>query len=91
MSAQTLEITLCRLYTDPLFRSQFMNDPKQALLSFDLTEDERNSLLKIDKAGLLMASKSFFHKRKKRYSSQTFLKKVSMKVKKWINENMGFL
>ena len=86
-----LEFTLCRLYTDPLFRSQFLSDPKQALQNFDLTEDEKNSLLKIDKAGLLMASKSFFHKRKKRFSSQKFLNKVLIKLKKWTIENMSFL
>ena len=87
MSAQMLDFTLCRLYTDPLF----LSDPKQALQNFDLTEDEKNSLLKIDKAGLLMASKSFFYKRKKRFSSQKFLNKVLIKLKKWTIENMSFL
>lgn len=67
MSAQSFEITLARLYTDPAFRNQFMADPKRTLVNCDLTAEEQDDLMAIDRAGLLMASRSFLHKRKKRF------------------------
>lgn len=70
MSAQSFEVVLARLYTDPAFRNQFINDPKGTLMNCDLTTEEQNDLMAIDRAGLLMASRSFHHKRKKRFSNQ---------------------
>lgn len=67
MSSQSFEITLARLYTDPAFRNRFMADPEDTLADCDLTADEQNDMMAIDKAGLLMASRSFLHKRKKRF------------------------
>lgn len=81
LSAQTFELTLARLYTDPVFRSQFLSDSLVALKNCELTDDERKSLLKIDQAGLLMASHSFLHKRKKRFSNRSVLKKLTFKLK----------
>ena len=69
MSAQTFELTLAKLYTDPDFRKLFLNDPQSALAACELTPTERNALLAIDKAGLIMASHSFMHKREKRKKS----------------------
>lgn len=66
MSAQTFELTLAKLYTDPNFRKLFLNDPQSALAQCELSSDEHTALLAIDKAGLIMASHSFMHKREKR-------------------------
>lgn len=66
MSAQTLELTLAKLYTDPDFRKAFLNDPTNALTHCNLSEEEHAVLLTIDKAGLIMASHSYMHKRQKR-------------------------
>lgn len=66
MSAQSFELTLARLYTDTEFRALFLASPWQALADCDLSEQERAQFLLIDKAGLIMASHSFLHKRKKR-------------------------
>jgi len=67
LSAQSFEVTLARLYTDPTFRNQFMTDPKSTLVNCNLTAEEQDDLMAIDRAGLLMASRSFLHKRKKRF------------------------
>jgi len=69
MSAQTFEFTLAKLYTDADFRKLFLNDPQSALAESELSIDERTALLAIDKAGLIMASHSFMHKREKRKKS----------------------
>lgn len=89
MSAQMLEFTLARLYTDPIFRTQFLTDSVEALKSCELTEHERQSLLKIDKAGLLMASRSFLHKRKKRLLNQSIFRRVIFKLKIAMTNLMG--
>ena len=68
MSAQSFEVILVRLYTDPEFRRAFMSNPEIALGEADLTLDERADLIAIDRAGLLMASSSFLHKRRRRIS-----------------------
>ena len=80
LSAQSFEIALARLYTDPKFRSQFIADPKSVLVNCDLTFEEKNDLLAIDKAGLLMASHSFFHKRKKRVTRRANISFISRMV-----------
>ncbi len=77
-----LESTLALLYTDPDFRNRFMVDSMKALIDCDLSDSERESLFKIDKTGLLMASRSFFHKRKKRFSAQSYIKKLLFRLKK---------
>ncbi len=64
MSAQSLEKTMARLYTDRDFRNLFLSDPGLALVKCELTAVEQADMMAIDKAGLLMASHSFYHKRK---------------------------
>ncbi len=66
MSAQAFEITLARLYTDAVFRAQFLDNAEQALKELDLTEAERNHLREIDRTGLVLAANSFMHKRKRK-------------------------
>lgn len=66
MSAQTFETILARLYTNEAFRRSFLHDPETALLNADLSSSEKQDLLALDKAGLIMAARSFAHKRKQR-------------------------
>jgi hypothetical protein len=66
------EMTLARLYTDATFRSRFLTQPEDALKNCGLTAAEKIDLMDIDRAGLLMASRSFLHKRKKRVLSRTW-------------------
>ncbi len=70
MSAQSFEITLARLYTDPHFRGRFLSNPNDTLNKCDLTDSERADLMAIDKSGLILAACSFLHKRKNRSSAR---------------------
>ena len=78
MSAQSFEVTLARLYTDPTYRKYFLDNPEAALAACDLSDSERKDLSEIDKAGLLMASRSFYHKRKKRLSSRSIMDRAKL-------------
>ena len=66
MSAQTFETFLARLYTDKGFRDAFLELPEQCLRNEDLTREETDDLLRLDRPGILMASHSFQHKMEKR-------------------------
>jgi hypothetical protein len=85
VSAQTFEITLARLYTDPKFRSQFLENPEQALQNSNLTASEQSDLLAIDRTGLLMASRSFLHKRKKRYLNRLHTSPLATFIARIVN------
>jgi hypothetical protein len=74
LSAQSFEITLARLYTDPVFRNRFLENSEKSLVGIDLSAAEKDELLAIDRAGLLMASRSFLNKRKKRFGHHSRLK-----------------
>jgi hypothetical protein len=77
---------LTRLYTDPAFRNSFLLDAEKALVDSELTSSEKADLIAIDRPGLLMASDSFRHKRKKRIRKSyltrlsTFIKQRFIKV-----------
>lgn len=77
MSAQSFEYTLAKLYTDQKFRNTFLKDPNNALKNCELTNAEVQSFVKIDKAGLIMASNSFYHKRMKRKKQNFFIRLIS--------------
>jgi len=66
LSAQGLETALARLYTDPDFRDRFLQAPESALSDQDLSAGERDDLLALDRAGLVMAARSYQHKRQGR-------------------------
>lgn len=70
MSASAFENTLVQLYTNPKIRADFLENPKQAIMTNewaqDLTEEEQRDLIEIDRAGLVMASNSLLFKRQKR-------------------------
>jgi hypothetical protein len=63
LSAQEFESVLARLYTDPDFRSRFLEAPEAALADQPLSENEKADLAAIDRAGLVMASQSYYRKR----------------------------
>ncbi len=63
MSAQGLETTLARLYADPNDLTAFLAHPATILDGADLSPSERMALEGVDKAGLVMAARSFRAKR----------------------------
>jgi hypothetical protein len=88
MSAQSFEITLARLYTDPEFRQAFIRDAHTTLQNCDLTEDEVRDMMAIDRTGLLMAANSFLHKRKKRKKPNWFRQigsRIGLRIRQAIN------
>jgi hypothetical protein len=56
-------MVLARLYTDAAYRDRFLEDPEAELRICELTPKERIDLSAIDRVGLLMASRSYQHKR----------------------------
>lgn len=66
MSAQALETILARLYVESGFRQRFLDDREDALAGFDLTPAEKEELSRIDRIGLVMASRSYEAKRDNR-------------------------
>ncbi len=64
MSAQSFETILARLYVDPEFRGKFLAEPYTTLKDCNLSELEKEDFMKMDRAGLIMASQSFLKKRK---------------------------
>ncbi len=63
MGAIAVETLMAALYTNHALRRAFMSDPHPILDRYDLTEDERASLLLTDKPGLVLAGNSFAYKR----------------------------
>lgn len=63
MSAQGLEAVLARLYADPEYLKAFLAHPATALDGSHLSLGERTALERMDKAGLVMAARSFRAKR----------------------------
>ena len=63
MSAIGLESFLARLYTDPALRSTFLSDPRATCAGADLTPAEIESLVAIDRDGLILAARSIASKR----------------------------
>jgi hypothetical protein len=83
LSAQSFEVTLARLYTDPVFRKQFLLAPEKTLMDCDLTISERADMMAIDKTGLIMAAHSFLHKRKTRLLKRNKITQFKNTLKKW--------
>jgi hypothetical protein len=81
MSALEMERTLARLYSDESFRDVFLRDPSVALRALELTEDEKEDLARIDRAGLVMAAASYRHKRERRTGGRSAARK---RLAEWI-------
>ena len=61
-----VEIFLARLYTDGDFLKRFLDDSRQALEGHRLTPEQKESLAAIDRSELILAARSFRHKREGR-------------------------
>ena len=68
MSSPRFERLLARLYAEPAFAERFLASPDETLRELDLNAHERQAALKIDRAGLLMAVRSFAAKRRERFT-----------------------
>lgn len=66
MSAAVVERVLAELYSDASARTSFLADSHAFLRRFDLTNEERDALLAIDRAGLVTSGNSIAHKTAKR-------------------------
>ena len=63
MSSLRFETFLARLYSDREFLERFMRTPERATQEAGLDSREQQAALAIDRAGLLMASRSYELKR----------------------------
>lgn len=63
MGAIAVEDLMAALYTNHALRRAFLSEPHTILDRYDLTEEERGSLLSTDKPGLVLAGNSFAYKR----------------------------
>jgi hypothetical protein len=86
MSAQALELALARLYTDAILRGEFLREPESALAQFDLTAAERESLLQMDRAGLVLAARSYGSKRERHVRRSSRWQQVGSKLKDWLTD-----
>ena len=50
MSSSNVQAVIRKAVSDPVFRDLLINQPSQALAEFDLTANERASLIKMDKS-----------------------------------------
>jgi hypothetical protein len=63
MSSPRFEAFLARLYSDPEFLTRFMRAPEEASREAGLDSREQAAAAAIDRAGLLMAARSYELKR----------------------------
>jgi len=63
MSSPVLEAFLARLYADEAVLARFLDDPGAVLAVSGLDPAEQAALAAIDRAGLIMAARSFAAKR----------------------------
>ena len=66
MSSQRFEAFLARLYSEREFLDEFMRAPESATRAMGLDPREQQAALGIDRAGLLMAARSYELKRQGR-------------------------
>jgi hypothetical protein len=63
MSSPRFEAFLARLYTDDGFRRRFLADPRALARHAGLDAPAIEALVRIDRAGLELAARSFAHRR----------------------------
>ena len=73
MSSPRFETFLARLYSDREFLAHFMRSPQSATREAGLDVREQQAALAIDRAGLLMAARSYELKRRGRGGSNRLL------------------
>ena len=67
MSASCFEAFLAKLYVDESARGKFLADPRGEAMKAGLTEQEVEDVVKIDRVGLDLLSKSLERKRRRRH------------------------
>ena len=77
MSSPRFEAFLARLYCDQDFLEEFMRQPDRVIAEARLSERERQAATAIDRAGLLMAARSFESKRHARMAHRSFRERLS--------------
>jgi hypothetical protein len=73
MSSPRFEAFLARLYSDPDFLRGFLGAPERVTADSGLDPRERRAALAIDRAGLLLAARSYALKRARRRQSPRWL------------------
>ena len=66
MSASIFEAFLAKLYVDESFRTRFLADPHGEAMKAGLNGQEVEAVVRIDRVGLDLLSKSLEHKRRRR-------------------------
>jgi hypothetical protein len=77
MSSPQFEAFLARLYCDRDFLEEFMRESDRVIKEAGLSERERQAAIAIDRAGLLIAVRSFESKRHARRAHRTLRGRVS--------------
>ena len=65
MSASCLEAFLAKLYVDEGVRARFLAEPRVEAMKAGLTAQEVEAVVRIDRIGLDLLSKSLEHKRRR--------------------------
>jgi hypothetical protein len=74
MSSQQFETFLARLYSDRVFRARFLATPEEVVQDAGLDAQQQRAALEMDKAGLLMAARSYEFKRACRRPRRSLLR-----------------
>jgi hypothetical protein len=77
MSSPQFEAFLARLYCDRDFLEAFMRESESVLKEAGLSEREKQAAIDIDRAGLLMAARSFEAKRRARRRNPSVFERIS--------------
>lgn len=70
MSSPAFETFLARLYTDEVFKTEFLNSPRSIAKNAGLSNAEVEAIILIDRIGLELASQSYSIKRKNIFNKQ---------------------
>jgi hypothetical protein len=84
MSSPRFEAFLARLYSDPEFLSRFMHAPEEATREAGLDPREQLAAAAIDRAGLLMAARSYELKRGARVGRGRYVLRWFLRLRDWI-------
>lgn len=81
VASPDLETFLARLYTDKEFLNEFKNNPDVIMSAYNLSDEEKKSVLQIDHEELELASHGF--RKKREYVISQVPKKIPF-WKKWL-------
>lgn len=78
MSSPALEAFLARLYTEEALLAAFLDSPKATARAAGLDDETVAALIRVDRAGLTMAARSFRAKRAGRSQPRRFARLRSL-------------